>query len=129
MRKVEVGYVNVFVSDLERSLAFFTETLGLELQRDDSGFGYAALSAGAVRVGLAQVDSSDPEQAALLGRHTGIGLCVRDLRAAHEELSAQGVAFPMPPERQPWGGFMALLEDPDGNRFYLDEAASPHETP
>ena len=29
--------------------------------------------------------------------------------------------FTAAPERQPWGGFMALFADPDGNVFYLDE--------
>jgi predicted enzyme related to lactoylglutathione lyase len=29
----------------------------------------------------------------------------------------------MEPTRQPWGGYMALLEDPDGNRFYLDQVS------
>ena len=27
----------------------------------------------------------------------------------------------MPPEKQPWGGFMAMFLDPDGNSFYLDQ--------
>jgi len=29
----------------------------------------------------------------------------------------------MPPTRQPWGGVMALVADPDGNVFYVDQAA------
>ena len=39
---------------------------------------------------------------------------------------ALGVAFPKPPERQPWGGFMALFADPDGNTYYLDEVSAAH---
>mgnify|MGYP002034178777 CR=1 FL=1 len=39
---------------------------------------------------------------------------------------ARSVAFSMPPSRQPWGGFMALMDDPDGNVFYLDEIADAH---
>ena len=27
----------------------------------------------------------------------------------------------MPPTQQPWGGFMAMFTDPDGNVFYLDQ--------
>jgi predicted enzyme related to lactoylglutathione lyase len=26
----------------------------------------------------------------------------------------------MSPSKQPWGGYMALFADPDGNIFYLD---------
>ena len=41
--------------------------------------------------------------------------------ASFETLSAAGVAFEMPPTRQPWGGFMAMFKDSDGNIFYLDQ--------
>ena len=40
---------------------------------------------------------------------------------AYEELGARGVRFTMPPQEQPWGGFMAMFTDPDGNIFYLDQ--------
>ena len=33
----------------------------------------------------------------------------------------RGVAFESPPTRQPWGGYMAIFENPDGNLFYLDQ--------
>ncbi|MFM8643852.1 MAG: VOC family protein, partial [Actinomycetota bacterium] len=57
------------------------------------------------------------------GRHTGIGLVVADLDAEFARLTSLGVQFPMPPTRQPWGGVMALVADPDGNVFYVDQAA------
>ena len=47
-----------------------------------------------------------------------------DLEAEHARLSRLGVSFAMPPTRQPWGGFMALFSDPDGNLYYLDEVAA-----
>jgi len=31
------------------------------------------------------------------------------------------VHFTMPPTRQPWGGVMAMISDPDANVFYLDQ--------
>lgn len=80
--------------------------------------GYAALSAGAVRLGLAV---PGPGDVALIGRHTGVGLAVADLEAEHERLAGLGVRFTMPPTRQPWGGFMALVADPDDNVSYLDQ--------
>ena len=57
----------------------------------------------------------------MVGRHTGIGFGVPDLRAAYEQLRAQGVRFTMVPTQQPWGGFMAMFADPDGNIFNLDQ--------
>lgn len=120
-------YVNLYVSDLARSVEFFRETLGLEMQFSDESFGYASFDAGPVRMGLAQVDVTDEESRALVGRQTGFGFMVPDLAAAHEDLAARGVPFPMEPEKQPWGGFMALFEDPDGNVFYLDEIPAEHD--
>lgn len=119
-----LSYVNLYVSDLARSVEFFEKTLGLELQFSDPSFGYASFAAGPVRMGLAQVDGGDESNRGLVGRQTGFGFAVPDLVAAHEELSARGVSFTMKPEKQPWGGFMGLFEDPDGNVFYLDEIAA-----
>lgn len=116
----KIGYVNLFVTDLDASVAFYRDVLGLRVEMEDGGFGYASFDAGPVRLGLAQVDASG-DQGALAGRHTGIGLCVADLAEISRELEARGVAFIEKPTRQPWGGFMALIADPDGNVLYLDE--------
>ena len=70
---------------------------------------------------MASVGTDSAESSRLVGRHTGVGLGVTDLEAAHAELRDAGVCFTMPPERQPWGGFMATFSDPDGNVFYLDQ--------
>lgn len=118
---MKVAYVNVHVTDLERSVEFFEKALGLGLNFVHAEFGYASLDAGTVGMGLARIDADDAEQRSLVGRHTGIGFAVEDLVESHAALVAKGVAFPMPPEKQPWGGFMALFADPDDNTFYLDE--------
>jgi predicted enzyme related to lactoylglutathione lyase len=78
---IQIAYVNVFVTDLERAIGFYRDELGLSLAHSD---------------------------------------------AEHARLEARGVAFSMPPTRQPWGGFMALIEDPDCNVFYLDEVSAVH---
>jgi lactoylglutathione lyase len=117
-----IGYVNLFVRDLARSLAFYRDVLGLAVDTEDGGFGYASLDAGPIRLGLAEAGDA-PHADALVGRHTGVGLCVKDLESVAKELEGRGVAFDMPPARQPWGGFMATIRDPDGNVLYLDQVA------
>ena len=114
-------YVNVYVTNLERSVQFFEKTLGLELQFKDAGFGYASLDAGPIRMGLAQIDAEDEPSRALVGRQTGVGFAVPDLEATHSELASRGVEFTMTPAKQPWGAKMAMFADPDANVFYLDE--------
>jgi len=120
---VAIRYANVFVRDLARACEFYEQTLGLAPQQKDLEHGYASFDAGPIHLGLAQAGD---DQAELVGRHTGLGFDTPDLEAEHARLAAAGVAFPMAPERQPWGGFMALMADPDGNVFYLDEISAAH---
>ena len=120
---MQVAYVNVFFSELGRAIEFYEAILGLQLQYSSPEHGYAALAAGSVRLGIA-VPGADQRE--LIGRHTGVGLAVSDLEAEYVRLSDLGVRFTMPPTKQPWGGFMALVSDPDGNVFYLDQTAPAH---
>ena len=115
-----IAYVNVFVHDLDRATEFYRDTLGLQLQYASPEHGYASFAAGGVRLGIAV---PGPDQAELVGRHTGVGLEVADLEAEYERLSGLGARFTMPPTRQPWGGFMSMVADPDGNVFYLEQVA------
>jgi predicted enzyme related to lactoylglutathione lyase len=121
MTTPQIWYVNVFVRDLRRAVAFFRDALGLPLQFEDEKFGYASFAPPGVRLGIARVDPNAPETGEMVGRHTGVGFGVADLDAAHRELAARGVRFPMPPSKQPWGGYLATFADPDGNIFYLDQ--------
>ena len=120
---MKASYVNIFVSDLGNATKFYRDKLGLQLQFSSPEHGYASFDAGGIRLGIAL---PGPDQAGLAGRHTGVGLEVADLEAEHKRLSALGVAFTMPPTRQPWGGFMAMIADSDGNVFYLDEVSLVH---
>jgi len=120
MQRPRLWYVNVFVTDLERAIDFYGSALGLALRHADREHGYASFDAGPVSLGIARVDDA-PERAGLVGRHTGVGLGVADLEASYAALREKGVPFSMAPEQQPWGGFMAMFSDPDGNVFYLDQ--------
>lgn len=119
----KIAYVNVYTRDLPAAVHFFADQVGLDRISVDADHGYASFAAGAVQLGVAQVEE---DQAALVGRHTGIGFGVDDLEAEYRRLCELGVAFESPPERFPWGGFMAVLRDPDGNLYYLDEVAAAH---
>jgi predicted enzyme related to lactoylglutathione lyase len=53
------------------------------------------------------------------GGFLGVSLQVADIFATHKFLAARGVEFVAPPEKQPWGGVLAHLRDPDGNILTL----------
>ena len=112
--EMRVAYVNVAVSDLDRAVAFFRDRVGLALKFSDADFGYAEFDTPGAGFAVAR----DPERA---GRHTGVGFAVEDLDVAHARLTESGVEFTRPPTREPWGGYMAIFADPDGNTFYLDQ--------
>ncbi|MDZ7639816.1 MAG: VOC family protein [Bryobacterales bacterium] len=120
---MQISYVNVFVRDLNEATTFYRDKLGLQLQFSSAEHGYASFSAGGVRLG---VTLPGADQAQLVGRHTGVGFEVLDLEAEHARLSDLGVRFTMPPTMQPWGGFMAMISDVDGNVFYLDQVSAAH---
>ena len=119
-----IGYVTLGVIDWQRSLAFFRDVIGFPLLFSDEGFQFARFDAGGVT--FAVVGGAGETRAARGDVHAGIAVCVPDVDAAHKALAAKGVRFTMPPSKQPWGGYMALFADPDGNIFYLDTLQGAH---
>jgi len=123
MTNITLGYTNIFVTDFDRAFRFYAETLGLPVNMKNGDFGYASFDTGPAGLAIAKVDKS---QSDFVGRHTGAGLMVQDLDKIHKELVAKGVEFSMDPECQPWGGYMALMKDSEGNILYLDQIGEAH---
>lgn len=121
MQNPVIGYITLGVIDYERSLKFFRDVIGFPLLANDAGFKFARFQAG--NVTFAVVGGAGKEREARGDVHAGIAICVPDVDAAYRELEAKGVRFTMKPSKQPWGGYMALFADPDGNIFYLDTLA------
>lgn len=119
-------YLVLIVSDLERSLHFYAETLGLALGHRSGD--YAQLDTGTTRIALYRRRA----MAALLERKLSppdpaapafeIGFKVDDVDAAYAELVAAGAAAVTPPRDRLWGQRTAYVADPDG---YLIELVGP----
>jgi predicted enzyme related to lactoylglutathione lyase len=121
MSGVRLWYATVYVRDFASALAFYRDVLGLPLRFADEKFGFASFATVGAGFTIAKIDAADPEQHALVGRHTGIAFGVDDLQKSYEAWRAKGVAFPLPPTQQPWGGTLAQLADPDGNLLTVDQ--------
>ena len=121
MQDLRLAYVNVQVADLGRSVAFFRDAIGLPLAFSNVAHGYASFNTPGAGFALAQAPQGE-----IKGRHTGIGFMTEDLDAALAALAAKGVSFTRPPAREPWGGYMAVFADPDGNTYYLDQIDPQH---
>ncbi len=116
--------VRVFVSDWDRALRFYTETLGIPTAFRSDEMGWAQLDTGEANLALERVEpSSSPPypgaEGALVGRFLGVSLTVSDIDKTYRDLCERGVEFLGPPERMPWGGVLAHFSDPDGNVLTL----------
>jgi catechol 2,3-dioxygenase-like lactoylglutathione lyase family enzyme len=111
--------IRIFVDDLTAARRFYQETLGLPLawdEEDSLGF-----DVGGNLIVESVPRSAKAEDRALVGRFVGCSLEVNNVEKACKALSAKGVVFTGPPERQPWGGTLAHFKDPSGNILTLVE--------
>lgn len=118
-----ISTVSVMVSNQDRSLAFYTEKLGFELQMDapmgqSRWIQLAPKGAQTSLVLGTPTEDMPPEVAqqakANLGGFANFIFNVDDMNATYAELTGRGVEFLDKPAQQPWG-WWATLKDPDGN--------------
>ena len=94
--------------DLERSLRFYKDTLGLAVYRE-WGEGKTRGVAFFLGGGLLEVSSTSPEPPSDAVR---LFLQVRDLHAVRGRLAERGVPIEKEPEVKPWGLFEMIARDP-----------------
>ena len=118
LRSIEPSFT---VSDLERSLRFYTEVLGFvegERFTDDRGvLRGAMLKAGTCQLGLSQDDWAKGRD-----RQRGAGVRIwcttaQDIDALAARITARGGTLIEGPKDESWGGRSLSVDDPDG--FHL----------
>jgi predicted enzyme related to lactoylglutathione lyase len=112
---IKSANLTVMVSDMQRAVAFYSETLGFE-RGPQYGDEWAEIRANGVTIGL---HPGGKRPVAPHHRHLSIGLRVDDLDAAVKRLEADGVQFTQAPIDR--GSRLAYFTDPDGNPLYLIE--------
>jgi catechol 2,3-dioxygenase-like lactoylglutathione lyase family enzyme len=109
--------------DLERSLAFYAEGLGLAVAREfgsGAGRGVVFFAGGGL---LEVVGTGTPADGEV---PVALWLQVRDAAAAVADLATRGVVATRAPQLEPWGLVEAWIEDPDGIRIHLIEVPEDH---
>jgi len=118
------------VTDFERSLAFYRDLIGFELEEMYDDPPYATLTLVGTRLSLAEqghpaedrpgvtmTAPEDPSKANVV-----LVVEVDDARGVYAELEAKGARFLAEPYEPPWGGCRFFCVDPDG---YLVEIEQP----
>jgi lactoylglutathione lyase len=124
-------YVVLVVTDLDRSLSFYCDVLGLPLGHRSGS--YAQLDTGRTRVSLYERSA----MSATLGFSIGapspnapafeLGFKVDDVDRSFASLVESGAAPVTPPTDRDWGQRTAYVRDPDGHLIELaeDRRSSP----
>jgi catechol 2,3-dioxygenase-like lactoylglutathione lyase family enzyme len=127
LRSIEPSFT---VSDLERSVRFYTEVLGFVLGdqfTDDAGVLQGAmLKSGACQIGLSQDDWAKGRD-----RQRGVGVRIwgttaQDIDELAARIKARGGTLTQEPKDESWGGRSLSLDDPDG--FHLTLYREPQTT-
>ena len=119
------------VSDFSRSLAFYRDSLGFEVEATYDDPPYATLTRAGARLSLAEQGHpaedrpgvemqapTDPSRLAAI-----LVLEVADCLAAYDKLRADGVTFLAEPYSPPWGGHRCFALDPDRNLIEFEQPA------
>jgi lactoylglutathione lyase len=114
-----LAYSILFVADLERSIRFYRDTIGLPFRFASDT--YAEFATVGAKFGL----YARPQLPELIGRSAPtdavpwpqgeVAFFVDDPDAEHERLRRAGVDVLAPPTDRPWGERTLHLADPDGN--------------
>ena len=107
---IRLGYAIHFVSDMDRAVAFYRDTVGLELKFSSPE--WSEFATGATRLALHPASAENPAGTTHLGLHTD------DIAGVHRSLTTAGVRFtraPMPEH----GITLAEFVDSEGARVSL----------
>lgn len=114
----QLKFVGIPTSDQDRALAFWTEKMGFRVATDQpmGRQRWIELSIPGAETGVVLFTPEGQEDR--IGAFFNGSFACDDVEHSHRQLSARGVIFEGPPEKQPWGTF-AKFRDPDGNLFVL----------
>ena len=113
---ISTGIATIFVSEMDRSVRFYTEVIGLRLTQR-FGNHWAQVEAGRLTIGL---HPESPQNRAGRDGSITLGFAVSaDIENVVSALQQKGVRLRGPIDADPNAGKFAYFEDPDGNVMYL----------
>ena len=131
---IELQYCHVTVNDVDESLGFYRDALGLEVQNDVGSGGFRWVTLGSPdqpglgivlsepHAGRSQADGDALQELLTKGVLPMIMFRVDDLDAVFEKVRASGAEVLQEPMDQPWGPRDSAFRDPSGNMVRISQA-------
>jgi len=131
---ISLQYCHVTVNDLDESLAFYRDALGLEVRNDvgSDGFRWVTLGSSAPQdaeivlsephAGRPQADGDALQELLVKGVLPMVIFRSDDLDATFEKVRAFGAEVLQEPIDQPWGPRDCAFRDPSGNTVRISQA-------
>ncbi|WP_322905794.1 VOC family protein [Paenibacillus campi] len=117
--KLNMKYIILYVNDLEASLHFYRDLLGLSIKMQVDT--YVEFETGATTLSLnTRTSVNELLNLGLTADMSAtstfeIGFVTEDVHGTMEQLRQQGVPIVREPETKPWGQTVAYVTDPDGH--------------
>jgi len=127
---MRLNYAIVFVSDMQRSVAFYRDMFGLALRFESTHWSEFNMEGATLALHLADpADEADFDSERPTAGYCRPGFGVPDLRAFHKRMLERGVACLQEPSEVA-GSLVAQYADPDGLSISVGQYPAPHsETP
>jgi len=115
--------IQIFVTDLDKSVKWYQEKLGMELIEKSNEWKSATMRLCGVNYDICQPiakwGSNWLKAKRNIGGLRGIFFYTKNIDITYQELKSKGVKFLKPPFKTPWGEYKAHFVDPDNNEFSL----------
>jgi predicted enzyme related to lactoylglutathione lyase len=114
-----IKFLGIPVRDQDRALRFYTEKLGFRILTDQEFSEkqrWIELSIPGAETGIVLFTPEGHEDR--IGTFVHTSWETDNVEKAYGELSARGVEFTSPPQKQPWGNF-AIFKDSEDNKIVL----------
>ena len=133
---IELQYCHITVNDVDQSLGFYRDALGLEVRNDVASGGFRWVTLGSPdqpgvdivlsepHAGRSQADGDALQELLTKGVLPMTIFRVDNLDAAFERVRASGAEVLQEPIDQPWGPRDCAFRDPSGNMVRISQAPS-----
>jgi len=134
---ISLQYCHVTVNDLDESLAFYRDALGLEVRNDVASGRYRWVTLGSPaqpgldivlsepHAGRSQADGDALQELLTKGVLPMVVFRTDDLGSMFEKVRASGAEVLQEPKGQPWGPRDCAFRDPSGNLVRISQSPTP----